>query len=860
MLGIKTPDQVTAMLEEQNAKSDQSVNLFTEEMPATSILAGRIQKSWQQAKSNKTIVEVDMLNCLRDRKGEYSPEEQNLINQAGGSDIFIRSTTGKIRAGIAHIKSILMPASEKAYGITHTERPSLPDFMREAIVERITRSPDFVDDQGQPMSPVDQAKMLERKAKELLQEQAKQAARSHQDLLFDQLQEGGWYDALADLIDDICTYPVAFMKGPFFAQKPSLRWERRPTGWQPVGGINSVMCFRSINPFDAYWSAGSDSVQKGDFIERLRLSRTELFNLIGVKGYNEEAIREVLSDHGRNGLQNWLWTDAARSQIADHLHFWHKSTSDIDGLHWYGRAQGFELLEWGVNPNDIDDPLKEYDLDAILIGRHVIRAVVNPDPMYRRPIHSACYEKVPGNVSGNSPSMLMRSSSRMINATGRALQNNMAHASGFQVEIDYTRLHEETDPFDIHPFKLWQARESEMSGDRPAVRFFQPQSNAKELMEVIQFFKGIADEDTGIPRHFQGVEGTGQGADATAKGRAMLADQSTKLLRSAIMNIDLGIIIPKLQMMYDYNMANHPDDSIKGDCQVIARGANAMIMRDSARQSHMAMLELTNNPVDQQIMGMEGRARLIKAVMDTYPDLEDRIIPHEEDLEKKIEAIENAPQPPDPALVKIETQAKLDEQKLQAEAARSEQDISLRREEMANSRNLEMMRLRSEERKAEKALANQVQIEMQKLEQAAKNELQKIALQRENELAKIAAQKEVKRYESELSTQATVEVAKLSKPEETQVSPEEIESAVANAMIGVVDDLKGDFLKTFDQIVSSMKEEGKNGGKDQGDGNTFVFNFENNGDCAPVKKVFTTKRDANGNLQGEITPQKGSDK
>ena len=861
LLGIKTPAQTTQMLQERSSQRSESMDILTEESPSLSMLAGRIDRSWQQSRSNKTLVEVSMLDCLRDRKGEYSPEDQALINQAGGSDIFIRSTTGKIRAGIAHIKSILMPSSEKAYGITHTERPKLPKFMQDAIIDRIRSNPDFVDDQGQPMSPVDQATMLERKAKELLLMQAKQAARSHQELLFDQLQEGGWHEALSDLIDDICTYPVAFMKGPFFAQKPSLSWERTEHGWLPKSGVNTVMCFRSINPFDAYWSAGSDSVQKGDFIERLRLTRTEIYNLIGVDGYNEEAIRNVLSDHGRNGLYNWLWTDTSRLQIADHLHFWQKSTTDLDGLHWYGRAQGIELLEWGINPNDIDDPLMEYDIDAIKIGRHVIRAVLNPDPMYRRPIHSACYEDVPGNVAGNSPSMLMRSSARMINATGRALQNNLAHASGFQVDIDYTRLHEETDPFDIHPFKLWQTRESEMSGDRPAVRFFQPKSNARELMEVIQFFKQISDEDTGIPRHFQGSEGNGQGADATAKGRAMLADQSTKLLRSAIMNIDMGIIIPKLKMMYDHNMLTSDDQSIKGDCQVIARGANAMLMRDSSRQSHMAMMELTNNDVDRQIMGLAGRAKLLKAVFDTHPDIEAGVIPHEEDLEKKVAEIEAAPPPPDPAIVKVEAETQLGQQRLQAEAQKSVQDAEIKREEMANARNLELMRLKANERNAERAAQRQAEMDIQKLEQAAQFELQKLQQSRQTEIDKINAQKDVKKYEADLTSQANKEnhaatiAATPVAPEQPTLSVEEIEAAVVKSVVDQVGTLKDDMMKTVDALVKQISEKGDSNGN-----GTFVFNFDGNGNCQPVSKTFTTERDAKGNLQGKIVPNKKDDK
>lgn len=866
LLGIKTPQETSNMLSERGAENtDLSFDIVnSQQYVAKTMLAQKILKSWEASKSNKTIIEHVMLDCLRDRKGEYAPDELALISEAGGSDIFVRTATAKVRAGIAHIKSILMPAAEKAYGIDPTERPKLPKYMEDAIIDRIQRNPNLVTPEGVAVSPVDQAAMLEEKMKQFVNQQAKQAARNHETLIFDQLQEGGWYQALSDFIDDICTYPVAFMKGPFIKNKPTLKWERTEFGMERRGGMQQVRCFRGINPFDAYWAPGADNVQDYDFIERLRLNVDDVFSLIGVDGYNEEAIRNVLQMHGRNGLRNWLWTDSARSQIADHLYFWQKSTTEIDGLHWYGKAQGIELLEAGINPNDIGDPLASYDIDAIYIGGEVIRAVINPDPLYRRPIHCTCYEKVPGNVAGNSPSMLMQSSGRMINATARALQNNLAHASGFQAEVDYTRLAAETDPFDIHPFKIWQARESEHSGDRPAVRFFQPQSNANELMSVIDQFKSQADEDTGIPRHFQGQQDSTQGADATATGRAMLADQSTKLLRSAIMNIDVDVIIPKLEMMYDHNMMYHEDDTVKGDCQVVARGANAMLMRDSARQSHMAMLELTNNPEDRQIMGVEGRAKLLKAVFDTYPDIDDGVIPNDETIEKKAQEIENAPPPPDPAILKIEAQSQMDQAKLAFEQEKQASDIAQADKNLEQQRSIEMMKMRSEERRAESQNAqNGGEAEAVRMEKQYELDKRKQDIQRETEMEKIHVQAQLKREEIAANVQATMRTAAMQQQStdkqtaataaattQAEIDPKKLQQDIIDAVMKNIDSLKDDMTGAINDIQKMVEKNGS-----MNEAGNFVFNF--GGEDAPVTKTFSTTRDAKGNLSGTVTEQKG---
>ena len=615
MIGVRTPEQTTVHLAKQaedRAHSDSLIDL-SEELVFTTALSSRIAKSWEAARSNKTHVEHNMLECLRERKGEYGPEELREIRDAGGSDIYVKLATSKIRAGIAHVKSILLPDGDRAHGIEPTKNPTLPAYIEDMIVQRIVQNPNMQDAQGNPIAPAKQVELLQTMARREMKSFAKSRARNMDRKITDQLQEGGYVEAMNHFIDDFCTLPAAFMKGPYFANMPRLKYQMTPQGMIPVQTVETVMRFRTIDPFDAYPAPGVDSCQKGDFIERLRMSKGELYAMRDMPGYNRQAVLDVMQDHRAMKLDNWLWTDTTRAHIANHTHSWQDSTTDLDGLHWYGRAQGFELIEWGMPPHMIDDPLMEYECDAIKIGRHVVRAALNTNALYRRPIHHSCYEKIPGSVFGNSPSMLMRSTQRMVNATARALQNNLAHASGFQCEVDYTRISSETDPFDLHPFKVWQARESEFAGDRPAVRFFQPESNAPELINVIDYFKLMADSDTGIPEFLHGGSGGGQGADATAKGRAMLLDQSAILLLSSIMNADRDVCIPMIKMMYDYNMINDPDEEIKGDAQVVAKGINARLQQDAARQSHMALLEVTGaDPQDRALVGLEGRAKLLK--------------------------------------------------------------------------------------------------------------------------------------------------------------------------------------------------------------------------------------------------------
>jgi len=855
VLGIKTPQQATDHLDTLEDQRNPAIDL-SDQMTFVHGINARVHTAWQAARSNKTKVESNMLECLRERKGEYAPADLARIREAGGSEIYIKLPTSKIRAGIAHIKSILLPAGEHAHGIAPTKNPNLPKWMEDMIMDRISANPNMVDDDGQPVDPVDQAEMLEKMAVQALTKRAKLAARGMDRHINDQLDEGGWREALSDFIDDFCTYPAAFMKGPIKMSKARISHELSSDGqYRPTTITEVIDTFSTINPFDAYPAPGVDSVHKGDFIERLRLSRGDLYAMKGLgDGYNDDNIDAAIADYGLKKLDNWLWTDSVRQGIADHQYFWHKSTTEIDGLHWYGRATGIELLEQGVDPDLVPDALAEYDVDAIIVGPHVIKVSLNTDKLYRRPINSSCYEKIPGSVFGNSPSMLMRSTTQMVNGTARSLQNNLAHASGFQVEIDYTRLSAETDPFDIHPFKVWQARESDQSGDRPGVRFFQPSSNADELLAVMDKFKAMADSDTGIPEFLHGGQGGGEGADATARGRAMLMDQSAKLLRSSINNIDEDVVTRILEMMYDDNMLNPDvDPAIKGDSQIVAKGANAMLQREGARQQHMALLELTNNETDMQLIGLEGRGSIMRSMIDTYEEIDtDSVMPTDEELESRIAEMQNAPPPPDPAQIKAEADMAIAEMDQQTKAAEIEANKEHKLNELASARMLKQMEMEQQNKEAEIRTNETVQNEIvrtraQRLSarEAMEVDIMKAKLKAEADarlkIAQMKMQHKTAMEQAKLSAQSESDRAAAN---EDNFGEDQIRSIVNEAVAEHVETLKGETTKIMEMLGNQLtsEESAHTTGL-----NEIVVNV-NQG-----SKSIEVERTASGGLSGKIT-------
>ena len=124
--------------------------------------------------------------------------------------------------------------------------------------------------------------------------------------------QGNFYNALAEFLIDLPAYPFAVLKGPTVRMTNDVRWvgrrasmDRRPRLW-----------WDRVSPFDIWWTPGVSDIESANIIHRLRVTRTDLNDLIGLPGYNTDNILAVLQNYGRAGLtENWDSTDASRSVL-----------------------------------------------------------------------------------------------------------------------------------------------------------------------------------------------------------------------------------------------------------------------------------------------------------------------------------------------------------------------------------------------------------------------------------------------------------------------------------------------------------------------------------------------------------------
>ncbi|MBS4017517.1 MAG: hypothetical protein KGZ68_04695, partial [Dechloromonas sp.] len=274
-------------------------------------LAGYVRKCWHAARDAKMqSVEKRMLSAVRRRRGEYDPEKLSQIRQFGGSEIYMMLTSNKCRAASSWLRDTYGgTGSARPWTIEPTAIPELPpDLMEEAMQEAAATAQQYIMTTGQVPTVAGMREALMRLRDRMMADihaEARDAADRMALKMEDQLSEGGFQRAFSEFIDDLVTFPTAIIKGPVVRRKRRLEWVQEAAGWVPKVGERLVMEWERVDPFRFYPSPFATNVDDGYMIEHIPLTRRALTEMIGVDGYNEKAIREVLELHGRGGFHNW---------------------------------------------------------------------------------------------------------------------------------------------------------------------------------------------------------------------------------------------------------------------------------------------------------------------------------------------------------------------------------------------------------------------------------------------------------------------------------------------------------------------------------------------------------------------------
>jgi len=599
-------------------------------------LAAHTRRRWEVMRDHhRENIEDRLIQCVRARNMEYEPEKLAEIREQGGSEIFMGIVSTKCRTATAWLRDTLLgTGADKPWSLSPTPVPDVPPDVI-ANLQRIMEGnlQMYYAEGNAPLDPMDlkqlAAGMKDTAMREMKHEAEKRVERM-ETKMEDQMAEGNFTKALFEFTNDIATFPYAILKGPIPRRRKVLQYGG-PEGIQPVDVLRDE--WERVDPFKFYWAPWGDDLQNMPIIEVHHLTRSDIEAMLGVEGYNEESIRSILADFGSGGL-DWLDHDDAEFEDATGRDFDDATGDLVAAIQLWDSVPGDLLLEWGMDELEIPDPQMSYPCEVWMIDNVVIKAVLNYDPLGRKPYYLTSFEKVPGRIDGNGVADLCMDAQNMCNAAARALANNMGISSGPQVGVNVSRLPSGEDITQMYPWKIWQFTQSDYADSSPPLSFFQPNSNAGELMAVFSKFMDLADEVSGIPRYMTGQHVPGAGR--TSSGLSMLISNAGKSIKQVISNIDHDVMTPMLERQYQRNLRYASDPDLIGDVQIVARGAMSLVVKEaeSVRKTEFLRLVL-ESPVAQQIVGLPGTAELMRDLAGNLNTNVDRLVPSREDVVKQ---------------------------------------------------------------------------------------------------------------------------------------------------------------------------------------------------------------------------------
>ena len=598
-------------------------------------LAAHVRHRWEVMRDHKRDTVEDRLSaCVRARNMEYDPSKMAEIREQGGSEIFMGIVSTKCRTATAWLRDTLLgTGADKPWSLNATPIPEVPPEVAQNL-QRIMQAnlQQYYSAGNAPLDPM-QLKQLASGMKDTATRAMKHEAEKRVDRMElkmeDQLAEGGWVKALYEFTNDLATFPFAVLKGPIPRKRKAMKYID--------GGLAAVDVLRDewerVDPYKFYYAPWGDDIQNMPVMELHHLTRDDVEAMLGVDGYDEAAIRTLLADFGSGGF-GWLDHDDSEIESVTDKDFDEAHSDVVAALQLWDTIPGKVLIEWGMSEDEIEDPHKSYPCEVWMVNNTVIKAVLNYDPLGRKPYYLTSFEKVPGRIDGNGVADLCLDAQNMCNAAARALANNMGISSGPQVGVNVSRLPAGEDITQMYPWKIWQFKSSEYGDASAPMQFFQPNSNAGELMAVFEKFMELADEVSGIPRYMTGQHVPGAGR--TSSGLSMLISNAGKSIKQVIGNVDHDVLTPMLERQYQRNLRYSEDPDLIGDVQIVARGAMSLVVKEAEAVRKNEFLRLVlESPVAQEIVGPAGTAELMRDLAGNLDTNVDRLVPSREDIEKK---------------------------------------------------------------------------------------------------------------------------------------------------------------------------------------------------------------------------------
>lgn len=387
--------------------------------------------------------------------------------------------------------------------------------------------------------------------------------------------------------------------------------------------------------WDVFWDLENPDHNEGHGIAiRDIMSIGRFLDLQDMPGYDANAIKEI--------KENIKGSEEASEEETTSLDKWQENLNKrkrvIPVYRFRGRVPVEKLKDY-EGENIASASLKgkrEVEVFCVVAKFGKTPRVIYPpriNPLPYRQAYKFKWEDLIHEPGGLGVPENIEDSQMVVNGLTRSMLDNKALSSNLLMWYNASKLAPGTNKT-LWPGKSFEVNEA-VEDVRTALSFFAPPDITGNTPKLIEFFKTLGDEESGISRTQEGQ----RMPRTTAYEISQIVESGNKFIGSIIRNHDNGHTGPTITGYYHWHMMINPDENLKGDYMIMPKGFQSYIEKAKRGQDIMELLMLSlSSEFTAQFTKVLPFLRELAASRDLEPD---KFYPSDAELNNKTEQLNN---------------------------------------------------------------------------------------------------------------------------------------------------------------------------------------------------------------------------
>jgi hypothetical protein len=561
-----------------------------------------IEQDWTEDEEHYEGVDDANRGTSRYLKGRTTTDglRESKKDQTTRSTVFLKITRPYVDAAAARVSDMLLPTDDRNFKLKPGKIAELTKALKDAGVAPTAPAPTappqapqgglmagikrmFSPGQGVPPAVPAQPQNAAQEAQAVIAK-AKASAERAQDVIDDYLAECRYHAEVRKAIESAAKVGSGILKGPHPELKRSRAASESGGGWT----VEMVEKIAPTSKWVNHWNFYPDgncgaNIQKGSFVfECDDITARGLTDLMDTEGYIPEMIQLCLDEGPTSPV------DGTRKNKPD------QKTQDKDLFQiWYfhGQVTKAEMEAAGCRCGD----KASYPAMVTMVNDRVIKVTLSPLDSGEFPYDVMVWQARNDHWAGIGVARQMRECQKGANAAVRNLMDNAGLAAGPMFIIDRSKIEPANGKWEIAPRKIWWTKVDEDTVDvTKAFTIITLPDLQQQLLNLVQFWVGKAEEVTGLPMLLQGQMGEHNPTDKVGIAQIQNNNGSTVLRRIA-RTFDDRVTEPHIGRYYEWLLLYGPDDA-KGDFAIDALGSSALVERDLQQQQLPQLIGLSLEP------------------------------------------------------------------------------------------------------------------------------------------------------------------------------------------------------------------------------------------------------------------------